>query len=70
MCVRERVCMCVCGGGECVHVCVRRGGIHGNLLEGITSVLQLASFWSGGRRGMGWGSGMEERERQLASEYK
>lgn len=49
MCVRER---------ECVHVC-KEGGICGNLLEGITSVIQLARafffffLFGGGCRGGG-----------------
>lgn len=38
VCERER---------ESVCMCVRKGGICGNLLEGITSVIQLARVWFG-----------------------
>lgn len=58
MCVRER---------ECVHVC-KEGGICGNLLEGITSVIQLPRafffFFSF------LGEAVGEEEYHLVSEYK
>lgn len=62
VCERER---------ESVCMCVRKGGICGNLLEGITSVIQLARVWFGLFFLLPlFGEAIGEEEYHLVSEYK